>query len=195
MRRKSPQRRMFIALDLPEEVRVAVAALPTLFSEVPGLSWTDPRQLHLTLRFLGEVDEYTGAVIVEGLRRVPFAPFRLVTTNLGFFPNEQEPEIFWLGVNHDDRLPAFKGQLDQLLAANGFPRENRRFAPHATLARIHQPLVPEVMLRLHDARIKLVGHGWAVTSFSLYASEVTPAGTTYAVAETYLATPGLGKLD
>ena len=185
MSRKPPQRRFFVAIDAPESVRTAVAALPKRFPEMPGLSWTPLHQLHLTLRFLGEIDEFTAAAVRGGLAEVEFAPFRLVTAEVGFFPSERHPNIFWLGLNHDDRLPAFKGLVDQVLAARGFPRESRRFTPHITLARVKGPLTDDQTVRLGDAHQFLSGHGFTVDRFLLYASELTPSGAIHTLEETY----------
>jgi 2'-5' RNA ligase len=181
--KKVPQRRFFVAIDLPAEVRTAAAAVPERFPNIPELTWTPVGQHHLTLRFLGETDEITAATIRGGLEKVSFAPFRVVTAGVGFFPSAREPHIFWLGLNHDERILVFKAQIDQVLAARGFPRENRRFTPHITLARVHNELLPETIEQMRNVHI--AGHGFDVDRFHLYASELTPDGAIHSIEQTY----------
>jgi len=181
--KRPAQPRLFIAIDPPEGLRTAYAALRRSLPEAPGLAWADPAQLHLTLRFLGETDEITAATVRGGLGQIAFAPFRMVTSGVGFFPGDRDPRVLWLGVNHDERLLVFKAQVDKALAARGFPRENRRFSPHITLARIHEPLPPETLSALRD--IRLSGQGLAVDRFHLYASELNPSGAIHTLVETY----------
>ncbi len=183
--KRPPQQRLFIAIDPPEALRTAFAAESRRLPSASGLAWTVPGQLHLTLRFLGETDEITAATVRGGLERVAFAPFRMVTSGIGFFPGERDPRVLWLGVNHDERLLVFKAQIDKLLAARGFPRENRRFTPHLTLARIHEELAPEMLPQLRDLRLS--GQGMVVDRFHLYASELTPTGALHTVLQTYAA--------
>jgi len=185
MKPGSSRHRLFIALAPPAGLRTAAAAVAAKFAGEEALAWVSAQQLHLTLRFLGETDAITLAALRGALRQLQFAPFRLVTAGVGFFPDERNASVFWVGINHDERLLAFKGQLDQLLAAQGFPRDNRRFTPHLTVARIRAPLAPALIRRLLDQEPRLAGHGVMVGGFGLYSSELTPGGAVHTLEEEY----------
>ena len=140
--------RLFLALELPEEVRRTLGELVARLSERRGWRWADPAGLHLTLRFLGEVSE-------EGDRRArPLwrrcasagAPLSLRTAGLGLFPGRRRPRVLWTGVEEappGGRLAALSAALEAAAREAGFPGEDRPFRPHLTLARARGDGPPE----------------------------------------------------
>ena len=141
--------RLFIAVELPESWTEALAATQAALSRrgLERLRWVRPEGIHLTLKFLGNVDErrspeLTGA-ITRAASRVP--PFRLSLTGLGAFGPAARPRVVWVGVGGD--LPALTRLWDAVetdVGRLGFPRERQRFAPHLTLARVPEDLPREV---------------------------------------------------
>src|SRR5947209_14928511 len=105
---------------------------------LPGVRFVRPEGLHVTLKFLGEVSEERAERTVEALRGVRASPFELELRGTGFFPNEKRPRIFWVGLHAHpaDALGQLATQVEEACAVVGFPREQRPFQPHVTLARL-----------------------------------------------------------
>lgn len=181
--------RLFVALDIPEEVRTALREyIAPLRRACPNARWTRTEGQHVTLKFLGNVGEER----LEMIRSV-LAPVRspeAVTMNfrgVDFFPNARRPRVFWAGVEASENLAALAADVEGALVAVGFPREQRPFRPHLTLA------------RLTDARssASLAGalekpgetqpeFGSATASeFVLYQSHLKPTGAEYTRLESF----------
>lgn len=133
--------RTFIALELPEKLKAALTQIQRKFMQrSTGVRWVQPAHMHLTLKFLGAtrieaVSEIT-RVLEETTRGV--APFSYTVSGLGAFPNARNPKVIWAGMQIDDRLGCFQEKLEAGLAALGFPKEKRPFAPHLTLGRVKE---------------------------------------------------------
>jgi len=135
------QVRSFIAIELPEELKVGLAQLQARLKsgEPPGVKWADPYGIHLTLKFLGSIavdriSEIT-RVIEEAARGV--TPFRLEVKGLGAFPNLRRIQVIWVGVSGEvDKLGQLQQRLESNLASLGLAKETRPFTPHLTLARL-----------------------------------------------------------
>ena len=135
--------RCFVAVLLPEQVRASLSAVcAELRGRTRGLSWVKADNLHLTLRFLGEVElamlGYVRDAVTEAADAV--SPFTLRLDGLGGFPPGRTPRVLWAGVSTgSDEMRALHGALETALAARGIPRESRPFHPHITLARARDP--------------------------------------------------------
>jgi len=133
--------RAFLALELPDEIRREIEALEReLARTLSDWRWIRPEALHLTLRFLGEIEERAElearAVWAAAAGSVP--PFRLRVRGLGCFPGVERPRVLWIGVEEADRQGRLLGLVDALeraARAAGFPPERRCFEPHLSLAR------------------------------------------------------------
>ncbi len=126
--------RLFIALDIDESIRQRIAAyVDDLRRRVPGVRFVGTETYHVTLKFLGEVPDLNR--VKPALQTVIAAGFPLSFSQVGFFPGDRAPRVFWTGIHADDRLPALARAIDEKLAAAGFPREERPFRAHLTLAR------------------------------------------------------------
>ena len=133
--------RCFVAVLLPEGVRNALAAVSAeLRGRAPGLGWVRADNLHLTLRFLGEVEP----VVLERVREAvtiaaaAVAPFTVMLGGLGGFPSGRAPRVVWAGVAGGAELGALHAALEAALVARGIPGESRAFHPHVTLARARE---------------------------------------------------------
>lgn len=131
--------RLFVALRFPEETRREVwrAAAPLREADA-NVRWTPERQLHLTLRFLGEVAESRIGPI-EAALAVPGAaarPFELAFGEVGAFPSLDRPRVLWVGVDGGPELPAVHESVQEALGEVGFEPEERAFRPHVTLGRV-----------------------------------------------------------
>lgn len=132
--------RLFVAIWLDDQVRTSLRRLQdTLRPRCPGVRWTSPEQLHITVKFLGEVEDRRVPDIVAGLEEAAelCKPFDLRVVNVGCFPPRGEVRIVWAGVEDTDRvLAGGAGVLDAALEVVGFARETRPFSPHITIGRV-----------------------------------------------------------
>ena len=144
--------RTFIAVELGEQARTALATIiRELADALPSVRFVDPESLHLTLAFLGELDDDRLALASEAARaaaRTP-APFDLGIGGLGVFGPRRAPRVVWAGVTGDvERLQEAQRRLADELAARGFLLDERAYSPHLTLARIKRPLETDELATL-----------------------------------------------
>jgi 2'-5' RNA ligase len=165
--------RLFVAIDLPEELRGQVSSL---YYGIPKTRWTPPEQLHLTLRFIGEVDGQLFRQIVDQLETVKFDQFSLQFNGLGYFPPRRHPNILWVGVNKNEALTQLQRRLETCLVKLGLEPEHRKFHPHLTIAR----LAPVTSLGKLADYLALNGAftlpAFTVRDFRLYSSHLTRQG-------------------
>ena len=132
--------RLFIALNLPDEVRRALydATAPLREAAPRGVAWLRPEGLHLTLKFLGDVEEARVADVASALARVAagHAAVRVVVSGVGAFPSLARPRVVWAGVEATPRLELLQHDVEAACAALGFEVEGRAFRPHVTLGRV-----------------------------------------------------------
>jgi 2'-5' RNA ligase len=174
--------RLFIALDLPEPVRAALAGAQARLFGHP-VRWADVAGLHLTLQFLGEVE----ASLVEPLlgALVPFTDARvdLALAGLGAFPNLRQPRVVWVGVGGDRAgLAELQAAVVAATAPLGFTPEARPFTPHLTLGRVRQGARPKELQALGEAFARLAPPtplAWEAGPPLLFQSTLTPAGAVY----------------
>jgi len=133
--------RLFVALDLPQEVK---AALMTLCHGVAGAKWRRDDQLHLTLRFIGEVDGAMARDIADVLGRIEAPTFQINVRGLGHFGDQKRPRILWAGVDSEPALKRLQGKIVRALQEVGLEDEHRKFHPHITLARLQGARMPDI---------------------------------------------------
>lgn len=126
-------KRLFISIDLPDTVKERLASI---CCGLPGARWVDPAQLHLTLRFIGEVDGSTFLDIREALTEVSMESFALQLSGIGFFPPRKKPTLIWVGIEANEQLMQLHRRVNAVLRGIGLEAEGRKFAPHITLARL-----------------------------------------------------------
>jgi len=173
--------RLFVAIDIPEDVRSAIAGLVSkLRPACRNARWVRIEGLHVTLKFIGEISPEACAAIQAALAAIPpRTPISMTFRGLGFFPDERRPHVLWAGVKGGAELAALADEIDAALAALGIPREEREFNAHLTLARLESPRILETF---HDA-VKQAGRlsfgRTAVEEFHLYQSVLKPSGAEY----------------
>jgi 2'-5' RNA ligase len=172
--------RLFVAIRPPEPVR---APLIDLMECVAGARWQSEDQLHLTLRFIGEVDARLADDIDTALQSVRHPRFELALSGLGVFDRRGQPTALWAGVTPHEPLKALHKKIDQALVRAGLPPERRAYLPHITLARFGRgagPLQP-----LLESAGGLSSEPFSVDEFRLYESHLTATGATYTPAAHY----------
>lgn len=144
--------RLFTGLDIPEDARAQAAALIDRLRAVSPARWSPPENLHITTKFLGEWPESRLDELQVLLRQVAVAgPLTVRLGSIGWFPNPHQPNILWIAVTEPRGLAGLAAATEDRLAAAGIPREERRYTPHVTLARLGRrdgaPPVNTVALR------------------------------------------------
>lgn len=168
--------RLFVALQPTDPAREALAELA---DDIPGIRWVRAVQLHLTLRFIGEVAADDEDKIVDALSLVRVQPFFLELAGTGGFPPRGAPGILWAGVGRaHPLLHQLRQQVDDRLLATSVPFELRPFVPHFTVGRCRDaaPVAVSHWLKRHRG---FVGPIWPVKQFYLMASNLGAANDTY----------------
>lgn len=167
---------MFIALTLPEPVRAILAMVP---EQIPGFIWTRPEQMHVTLRFLGDVPVVRIDAMVSRLAKVHVAPFVLPLEGVGTFPPNRPPRTLWLGTgNGHPRLHQLRQRIDDAVLASGLDLDVRTFHPHVTLARLTENAAAAAG-RWAQTHRELSAPPIRVEAFDLYSSELRSNGAVH----------------
>ena len=159
--------RLFAAILPPEDVRSALARLA---GGLPGARWSPEANFHLTLRFIGEVDNGYAEELAEALSHVSSEEFELAVESLGSFGGKR-PRAVWAGIAPSKPLTALRRRVESALVRAGLPPEERKFTPHVTLARTAGARPAAVAAWLED-RGAFRLPGFAVESFSLMSSRL-----------------------
>jgi len=152
------KKRLFIGLDICDEARNAAAVLIdelTERSDAVSAKWERPEKLHITLKFLGSVEERLVGSLTRSLREIAYTvrrfPFEISGT--GAFPSVKNPRVLWLGIIEQTRtLNLLAERIDAACDSLGFERETRPFKPHLTIARLRQPLSGRELASAHSAK-------------------------------------------
>jgi len=183
--------RLFVALDVPEDVR---GALRELVAKLKPLSrsarWARPEGLHVTLKFIGHaIDRPESGKLGElraalaGVRSE--APVEMRFRGVGFFPDARRPRVVWCGVEASANLAPLAAEIEKAAAKIGIPREERVFVPHLTLARFKAPEGAEALVRAVNEFASRDFGAARAAEFHLYESMLKPSGSEYRKIETY----------
>ncbi len=164
--------RLFIAIELPEPQRAALAALA---NGLPGAKWVGEENLHLTLRFLGELDGAQAADVDEALADLSTPSFELQLSGVSHFGEGRNLRALWAGVAPSDAIVGLHDKIEQAMIRAGLPPEKRKFKPHVTLARfkskpgekLHEYLAEHALFRTPPFEVK---------SFTLFSSFLSAGG-------------------
>jgi 2'-5' RNA ligase len=177
--------RLFVAVNLPRsERRAAFGATRRLRAGHLPVRWVAEDALHITLKFLGEVDggriEAIGAALAGAVRAA--RPFEVALGGFGVFPDHQRPRVFWLGVEHHPALELLANDVELAMGALGFDSELKPFQPHLTIGRARKDAKPSAF---HDLEALTADLDYAavlrVESVDLMQSTLGPQGPSYRV--------------
>lgn len=175
--------RLFFAIELAGDVQDLLdAATASLRAEAPELAWLDREKRHLTLKFLGDVDEQSLPGLVDAADRVARAhgAMEMSVHDVGAFPNFRRARVVWIGVEQEARLELLHHDLELACAEGGFEIEGRPFRPHVTLARVRVPLPVERLRAFartaRSVRMQATVH---VERIILFESTLAPNGARY----------------
>ena len=179
--------RLFVALEVPAAVRENLASLlQTLRAVSPQIRWVRLENLHVTLKFIGEVPQAK----LEGIRGAlggvqSGQPVTLEFRGLGFFPNEKHPRVLWAGILASPNLKALAADIDGALEKLDIPREQRPFSPHLTLARFEPPRLPESLRAAIQENARREFGSLRTSQFHLIESKLKPSGAEYTTVESF----------
>ena len=171
--------RLFVAIRPPAAVR---AQLRSLMHGVRGVRWQDEDQLHLTVRFIGEVDRHAAEDVAAALGTVHQRAFAIALNGIGRF-DKRDTGALWAGVRPHDQLKTLHKKVDQACRHVGIEPDTRAYFPHITLARTNRATGP--IDALVEASGGLGSAPFTVETFCLYESDLTPSGPIYSIIARY----------
>lgn len=181
--------RLFVSVDLPEDLADAVENVQSGFADASGLDFTDPEQAHVTLKFLGEVDDSrvdeVSNAIEDAIEASGVDPFSVTYGGLGVFPSLDYISVLWLGVEDGGaELTRLHEAIEDRTVELGFDPEDHEFTPHVTLARMKHAGGKEIVqdgVREQDPTVGTT----RVEEVRLTKSELTQAGPEYSTVERF----------
>jgi 2'-5' RNA ligase len=173
--------RLFVAMDIPEDVRSSLAALAAkLRLAYRSARWVRIEGLHVTLKFIGETSPEIAQSIKKALASIPSrSPIPMNFRRLGFFPNERRPRVLWAGIEADAELAELASSVETALHPLGIAREDRVFSPHLTLARFDTPRGLDALHAAVEKAGLLEFGSTTAKEFRLYQSVLKPGGAEY----------------
>ena len=172
--------RLFVAIRPPREIRDLI--LRTM-GGISGARWQSDDQLHLTIRFIGEVDRHLADDVHAALGGVHHPRFEIALNGIGAFDRRGQAEAVWAGVAPHAPLETLHKKVDQAIARVGIEPEQRAYLPHITLARLKRGSGP--IGNLLEQSGGLTSAPFSVDHFALFESKLTPDGAVYSIVERY----------
>ncbi len=173
--------RLFVAIELPEEVKARLGALSV---GVSGARWVRLENLHLTLRFIGDVDEGRLQDIDEALGLVRAPGFEAALEGVGCFPPRGAPKVIWVGVEKNGALVRLRDKVESALVRTGLAPEGRKYAPHVTLARPHHARMGRIQ-EFMSGNLSFTAGPFPVRNFTLFSSFLSRNGAIHRVEAEY----------
>jgi 2'-5' RNA ligase len=182
--------RTFIAVPLNPDIRAEAGKLARKLQSLSrGIKWVKPQSMHLTLKFLGNITKEEVQKVFTAMDRLfasPPKPLTLHTADLGAFPNLKRPRVLWIGLQGEG-LPSLldlQREVEENLASEGFPKEQRKFSPHLTLARVkYGDNLDRVMKEFSEYQFPQIL--LKVERLDIMRSDLKPTGAEYSVQKSY----------
>ena len=189
--------RLFLAVDLPlpmlQQVADGVEELRKSAGSGRQFRWLGTDNLHITLKFLGEVEEIQVNQLSGCCASIEWSGFGLKLGGSGYFPSVNRPRVFWQGFSAGiDEMRGLLARVERCAAGIGVLKDSRPYTPHLTLARIKPSKDGNAVAAFRQIQKEAddllpVGSSFPVTTFSLYQSQLTPAGAVYTRLDTFSA--------
>lgn len=177
--------RLFIAIDLPDSV------IGTLIMERPsieGIRWQDASQMHLTLRFIGDVPQQVAGEINSGLQELQYSSFTMDIKGFGRFPPKGYPRVFWAGIEKNRALEELQEATESVCREAGLEPERRPYIPHITLGKVKKADKNEIDTFINQHKDFIIPH-ITVDEFILYSSRLKPDGAVHTPEEIFSMEP------
>lgn len=171
--------RCFIAIELPDPVKSCLAQLQDELKKCKAdIRWVNPDNVHLTLKFLGNIKEEMLQTIINGMKKVCSSsnPFNLEIIGIGMFPNTKSPRVLWLGVENNSFIMSLQAGIEKEMEKAGFKQEERKFKAHLTIGRFRSSSGKEDIFKSVSTHEKDSFGIINVNSMSLMKSDLNPDG-------------------
>ncbi|MBU0548560.1 MAG: RNA 2',3'-cyclic phosphodiesterase [Candidatus Omnitrophica bacterium] len=181
--------RTFIAIELPIEIKNSLSKIQEKLTQTLKISWVKPQNLHLTLKFLGDISPKQLNKIRQIITEITktTSDFKIKLETLGIFPNAHAARIIWIGANQLPlELKQLTERLETRLAESGIPQEQRFFCAHITIGRIKSHFIPSDLKKAFDkVENDVTGANWEFDckEITLFESTLGPDGPTYIALE------------
>lgn len=174
--------RTFIAVDLPQQIKMEIDKMTAGFRQLnANIRWVKAANLHLTLRFLGDIPEESVLSLADSIKGSTegFGGFDLSLSGLGAFPNLRRPRVIWIGSGSGtDRLKGLAAKVEQAVIESGFGKGDKPFSSHLTIGRVKFPKgLDRLLAQIGETRYESQPFG--VNEVSIYKSDLSPAGPKY----------------
>jgi RNA 2',3'-cyclic 3'-phosphodiesterase len=180
--------RTFIAIELPPQVKNKLSELQTrLAKSNADVKWVKPENIHLTLKFLGEIDEDKSVKIAGIIQNIisSLKQFTIQLSSLGAFPKVEFPRVIWVAINKGDKeVKMIAKELEDNLDKLGDSKEERPFSTHITIGRVRSPLNKDKLIKaLKESENYLAGDNieFCAAKITLFKSTLGQTGPTYEV--------------
>lgn len=167
--------RLFVGISFPEDIR---SCLQGLSGGLSGARWVRQENLHLSLRFIGDVPGGDEHDIDQALQTVDAPPFQLTFSGLGCFDRRGRVHAVWAGIDKSEALMRLQGKVAAALVRSGIEPEHRKFKPHVTLARMKNGAADKVSQYL-EAKGDFTAGPFPVGDFTLFRSHLSHGGSHY----------------
>ncbi|KPK97044.1 MAG: hypothetical protein AMJ95_11240 [Omnitrophica WOR_2 bacterium SM23_72] len=180
--------RTFIAIELPEEIKESLARLQDRLKQSQAdVKWVKPQNIHLTLKFLGEINEEQLEKITRALEQVCLNRrcFQMCLSTVGAFPKVNFPRVIWVGVEKGaSETSEIATDLEEKVSMVEVPKEKRPFSSHITIGRVRSNFNKDKLVNDLKTIGSLEGKEFAVTKLTLFKSTLTPTGPVYEALKT-----------
>lgn len=175
--------RSFIAIEIPERIKRGILEIQERLKRTGAdVGWTRPEGIHLTLKFLGYVEEGKLVEIQKAMEQAAkgFSSFGIEVSGIGIFPNPRYPRVLWIGIKErDNTLKNLQDSIERETERIGFEREDRAFTPHLTLGRVRSQKNRDILIKALDEFDKIELGALNVEEVSLMKSDLSPKGAIY----------------
>ncbi len=175
-------KRLFVAIDFPPEIKTQIE---TVCDGLRDVRWVERDQMHLTLRFIGEIEMDRFKEVKDSLQSVRFEPFTLTLKGVGHFPQQGLPRVLWVGVEASGALKRLARDVERAIVSLGFEPDRHPFSAHVTLARLKYPPPAGELKRFYERNKRFASDPMTVEAFSLFSSVLSRDGAVYQVEATY----------
>ncbi|MDD5115491.1 MAG: RNA 2',3'-cyclic phosphodiesterase [Candidatus Omnitrophica bacterium] len=177
--------RAFIAVEIPEEIKDGISGMPEKADEYPGINWVKPQNLHLTLKFLGEISSGQIEEVKKNIALIAksFPPFRVKLEKSGVFPHLREARIIWIGPQRTpEELKSLFARLETEILQTNALRQERSFHAHVTVGRIKKSVPAPVLQKIIDGiekDLSALNCEFDCKEITLFESTLNPQGPVY----------------
>lgn len=173
--------RLFIALPIPKAVKQQLAELR---EPIRGVRWQDRKQMHLTLKFIGETDRERVGELQANLERIQQPSFSITLEGFGYFPQQGHPKVLWAGIEENRTLLKVQKVIENRCSSLGYETESRPFHPHITIGRLKNVSKRDIRTFINEYQQFRISEV-PINEFVLYESKLGSEGAVYERVNTY----------